>query len=138
INGIVIIVFQNWVTKVTSNWSLRKSVSIGTMIFAITFPPLIWADKFWEMVIITIVLVIGEMLFSPGTTTWVSQIVPEQFQGQGMAFVSAAISLGRSIGPLYAGIFMDRGWIFALFMSSFVAMVLLDGLVFLLGKKQAI
>ncbi len=63
INGIVIIVFQNWVTKVTSNWSLRKSVSIGTMIFAITFPPLIWADKFWEMVIITIVLVIGEMLF---------------------------------------------------------------------------
>ncbi len=136
INGIVIIVFQNWVTKVTRNWSLRKSVVIGTMIFAVTFPPLIWADQFWEMVIITIVLVAGEMLFSPGTTTWVSKIVPEQFQGQGMAFVSAAISLGRSIGPLYAGIFMDRGWIFALFMSSFAALIFLDGLVFVLGKKQ--
>ncbi|MFT8696480.1 MAG: MFS transporter [Oenococcus sicerae] len=135
INGIVIILFQNWITKLTRHWSFMKSVVIGTMIFACTFPPLIWANKFWQMVVITIFLVFGEMLFSPGTTAWVAKIVPEQFQGQGMAFISAAISLGRSIGPVYAGVFMDRGWIFALFMSSFAVLIILDILVFILAGK---
>ncbi|KGO31747.1 MFS transporter [Oenococcus alcoholitolerans] len=137
INGIIIILFQNLVTKITSKWSLSKSVTIGTFIFSLTFPPLIWADRFWQMVIITVILVFGEMLFSPGTTAWVSRIVPSNFQGQGMAFISASISLGRAVGPIYAGIFMDKGWVAPLFISSFVILVALDLLVFLMSKRDS-
>ncbi|EHN58490.1 MULTISPECIES: MFS transporter [Oenococcus] len=136
INGLVIIFFQNLVTKATKNWSFMKTVVIGTFIFALSFPPLIWANRFWQMILITIVLVVGEMLFSPGTTAWIAHLVPAQFQGQGMAFISAMISLGRAIGPVYAGIFMDRGWIFALFMSSFFLLLILDGVVYIFGRSK--
>jgi predicted MFS family arabinose efflux permease len=136
INGAIIIFFQSLVTRFTDGWSYRKSTFIGITIFAVSFLPLIWANEFWEMVLSFVLLTIGEMFFSPVISAWITTIVGGQFQGQGMAFSSASISLGRAVGPLYAGLFMDRGWIAALFGGVFVLIMVAQGLVALASQKQ--
>jgi MFS family permease len=136
-NGFTIIILQNFITKLTRKWSYNRSTVIGVFIFAISFPPLIWANQFWQYILIFEVLTIGEMLFTPSVSAWISKIVDNNQLGQAMAFSSASISIGRAVGPIYAGVFMDRGWIFALFMSIFVGMLIAISVVWYFAKKKS-
>lgn len=123
-NGLTIVLFQNVITKLTSKWSYYKSTVVGILIFALSFPPLIWANQYWQYIVIFEILTLGEMLFTPTITAWQATLGPESQRGQVMAFNSAAISLGRAIGPVYAGLFMDHNQTFALFASVFVIMII--------------
>ncbi|MDR2660426.1 MAG: MFS transporter [Lactobacillaceae bacterium] len=135
-NGLTIILLQNFITNLTTKWSYVKSSVIGATIFAISFPPLIWANQFWQYILIFEILTIGEMMFTPSVNAWFSSLVQEKMRGRIMAFSAMSVSLGRSFGPVYAGFFIDNNLIVGLFASSFIILMISNLFVYFLGRSH--
>ena len=125
--------------KFVSNWANKHpyhvSVIIGSVIFASSFFFLIFVREFWQMVIVFELLTVGEMLQSPQVPAWVAQITPPAVAGQAQGFVTMMISFGRVLGPIYSGLMMDKGWMNSLFLSVFIAMMLVTGFLLFMVRR---
>lgn len=128
INGVTIIVLQKFVSNWANKHPYHVSVILGSVIFALSFFFLIFVTTFWQIVLVFELLTIGEMLQSPQVPAWVAQITPKEVAGQAQGFVSMMISSGRVVGPIYSGVMMDHGWTDILFLSVFIVMIIITGL----------
>lgn len=135
INGVTIIIFQKFVSNWANKHPYHVSVIIGSIIFASSFFFLIFVQEFWQMVIVFELLTVGEMLQSPQVPAWVAQITPPAVAGQAQGFVTMMISFGRVVGPIYSGLMMDKGWMNSLFLSVFIAMMLVTGFLLFMVRR---
>lgn len=136
INGITIIVLQKFVSNWANKHPYHVSVILGSVIFALSFFFLIFVNTFWQIVLVFELLTIGEMLQSPQVPAWVAQITPKEVAGQAQGFVSMMISSGRVVGPIYSGVMMDHGWTNMLFLSVFIVMIIITGLLALTMSRR--
>lgn len=136
INGITIIVLQKFVSNWANKHPYHVSVILGSIIFALSFFFLIFVNEFWQIVLVFELLTIGEMLQSPQVPAWVAQITPKAVAGQAQGFVSMMISSGRVVGPIYSGVMMDHGLMTILFLSVFILMMLITGVLTLTMKSR--
>jgi MFS family permease len=93
-------------------------------------------NTFWQIVLVFELLTLGEMLQSPQVPAWVAQITPKEVAGQAQGFVSMMISSGRVVGPIYSGVMMDHGWTNMLFLSVFIVMIIITGLLALTLSRR--
>ena len=136
INGITIIVLQKFVSNWANKHPYHVSVILGSVIFALSFFFLIFVNTFWQIVLVFELLTLGEMLQSPQVPAWVAQITPKEVAGQAQGFVSMMISSGRVVGPIYSGVMMDHGWTNMLFLSVFIVMIIITGLLALTMSRR--
>lgn len=136
INGITIIVLQKFVSNWANKHPYHVSVILGSVIFALSFFFLIFVNTFWQIVLVFELLTLGEMLQSPQVPAWVAQITPKEVAGQAQGFVSMMISSGRVVGPIYSGVMMDHGWTTTLFLSVFIVMIIITGLLALTLSRR--
>jgi len=136
INGITIIVLQKFVSNWANKHPYHVSVILGSVIFALSFFFLIFVNTFWQIVLVFELLTIGEMLQSPQVPAWVAQITPKEVARQAQGFVSMMISSGRVVGPIYSGVMMDHGWTNMLFLSVFIVMIIITGLLALTLSRR--
>ena len=136
INGVTIIVLQKFVSNWANKHPYHVSVILGSVIFALSFFFLIFVEEFWQIVLVFELLTIGEMLQSPQVPAWVAQMTPKEVAGQAQGFVSMMISSGRVVGPIYSGVMMDHGWTNTLFLSVFIVMIIITGLLALTMARR--
>lgn len=136
INGINIIVLQKFVSNWANKHAYRVSVILGSVIFAFSFLFLVYANEFWQIVLVFELLTIGEMLQSPQVPAWVAQITPKSVAGRAQGFVAVMISSGRVVGPIYSGIMMDHGWMNQLFLSVFILMILITSMLAFVNAQK--
>ena len=124
LNGLLIIVGQPLVNKLSPYVKLSNQIMVGILIFASSFLFLIVARNLWAFIIDFIILTIGEMTSFAGLPAWIAQLTDVNEAGHYQGLLNITISVGRAIGPLYGGFVIERGNYQELFISVFLMMTI--------------
>lgn len=130
LNGVLIIVGQPLVNKLSPYVRLSSQIMVGILIFASSFLLLIFARNLWAFVLDFILLTIGEMASFAGLPAWIAQLTTVNEAGHYQGLLNIMMSIGRAIGPLYGGFVIDHGNYQELFISVFLLMTVTLGGVF--------
>ena len=130
LNGVLIIVGQPLVNKLSPYVRLSSQIMVGILIFASSFLLLIFARNLWAFVLDFVLLSIGEMASFAGLPAWIAQLTTVNEAGHYQGLLNIMMSIGRAIGPLYGGFVIDHGNYQELFISVFLLMTVTLGGVF--------
>ena len=130
LNGVLIIVGQPLVNKLSPYVCLSSQIMVGILIFASSFLLLIFARNLWAFVLDFVLLTIGEMASFAGLPAWIAQLTTVNEAGHYQGLLNIMMSIGRAIGPLYGGFVIDHGNYQELFISVFLLMTVTLGGVF--------
>lgn len=130
LNGVLIIVGQPLVNKLSPYVCLSSQIMVGILIFASSFILLIFARNLWAFVLDFVLLTIGEMASFAGLPAWIAQLTTVNEAGHYQGLLNIMMSIGRAIGPLYGGFVIDHGNYQELFISVFLLMTVTLGGVF--------
>lgn len=130
LNGVLIIVGQPLVNKLSPYVRLSSQIMVGILIFASSFLLLIFARNLWAFVLDFVLLTIGEMASFAGLPAWIAQLTTVNEAGHYQGLLNIMMSIGRAIGPLYGGFVIDHGNYQGLFISVFLLMTVTLGGVF--------
>lgn len=138
LNGVLIIIGQPLVNKLSPYVKLSNQIIAGLFIFASSFILLIFARSLWAFALDFVILTIGEMTSFAGLPAWISQLTTVDETGHYQGLLNITMSIGRAIGPLYGGFVIDQGDYQDLFVSVFAMMTitLLAVLVYLLRLRR--
>lgn len=120
INGIIIIIGQPLVSKLSPYLRLSKQIVLGVAIFALSFFLLIFAKSLPFFIVVFVILTIGETLSFAGLPAWITQLTGVERAGHYQGLYNIVISVGRAIGPLYGGFVIEHASYQLLFMSAFL------------------
>lgn len=124
VNGVLIMVGQPFMNNLAAYMSIRKQILIGISIFAASFLLLIFAHTFVMFLIDFIILTVGEMMGIAAVPAYIGEITDPAETGKYQGMPTVAMSLGRAIGPLYAGLIIDHFNYEFLFLSVFAMMAI--------------
>lgn len=124
INGILIIIGQPLMANLANYLSIRRQILIGLGIFALSFFLLIFAQNFVMYLIDFIILTVGEMMGIAAVPAYIDVITDPVDTGKYQGMSTLAMSCGRAIGPLYAGLIIDHFNYEILFLSVFAMMAI--------------
>lgn len=120
LNGVLIIVGQPLVNKLSPYIRLSNQIMVGLLIFASSFLLLIFARSLWAFALDFVILTVGEMTSFAGLPAWISQLTTVNETGHYQGLLNITMSIGRAIGPLYGGFVIDQGNYQDLFVSVFL------------------
>lgn len=130
LNGVLIIIGQPLVNKLSPYVRLSNQILVGLLIFASSFLFLVFARTMWAFVIDFVILTVGEMASFAGLPAWISQLTTIEETGHYQGLLNITMSVGRAIGPLYGGLVIDQGNYQELFVSVFLMMLVTLAIVF--------
>lgn len=122
LNGVLIIIGQPLVNKLSPYVRLSTQIIVGIFIFALSFLLLIFARTLTAFVIDFVILTIGEMTSFAGLPAWIAQLTNVDEAGHYQGLLNIMMSVGRAIGPLYGGFVIEKGSYQFLFISVFCLM----------------
>lgn len=122
INTLMIVFFELPINIATSHWSGRRCLIVGSIFMTIGFGGFLFASMAWEVMFLTIVWTIGEMVLMPSATSYIAEIAPETGRGGYMSLYSTSVNLGMFIGPWAGGLIMQHFtasglWIFCIMLG---------------------
>lgn len=135
-NGLMIICCQPLVNVLGARIRIDHQIESGVLLFGVSFLMLVGARNFWMILLAFIIATVGDMLSLPAVPAWIDQLTPASQRGKYQGLPSIAMSVGRSVGPLYGGVLVDHGNYAVLFIS--VAALILGLLVTLviIARRQ--
>ena len=132
--GLVSAVTQGLLTgPLTKRWGEAPVIKAAMLASSIGFILMILADTFWKVMLSIGVFIFATALLIPTVTSLTSKRA-ESMQGMAMGLSNSFMSLGRIVGPLWAGFVYDINLIFP-YISGAVIMVV-GFLVSLLWLKE--
>lgn len=99
INTLLIISFEVPITAAITHWSYRKSLSIGSLLFAVGFGGMAFTNTFFEVALTVGIWTLGEMILFPAMNSYVSDMAPSFLRGQYMGVYVATFSGGFIVAP---------------------------------------
>ena len=132
--GLVSAVTQGLLTgPLTRRWGEAPVIKAAMLASSIGFIFMVLADTFWTVMLSIGVFIFASALLIPTVTSLTSKRA-ESMQGMAMGLINSFMSLGRIVGPLWAGFVYDINLIFP-YISGAVIMVV-GFLVSLLWLKE--
>ncbi|GGI62404.1 putative MFS family arabinose efflux permease [Limosilactobacillus caviae] len=129
LNGVLIIVGQPLVNKLSPYMRLSTQIIIGLFVFAVSFFLLIFARTLFAFVLDFVILTIGEMTSFAGLPAWITQLTNVNEAGHYQGLLNIMMSIGRALGPLYGGYVIEKGNYQTLFLSVFGMMIITLGII---------
>lgn len=134
LNGLMIVFGQPFVNRIGGRFKMSTQTYVGAVIFALSFVGLIFARQYYAFVLVMVVTTIGEMIGFPGIPAWIDSLSSPQERGKFQGMYNLFMSLGRALGPLLGGVFLDFAPYGVLF--SFAAGIIIFFLVILMIMNQ--
>jgi MFS family permease len=107
INGLIVVFFQYWVSRLFSKANLTTTLAAGAAIYALGYLSVAFAPNFWFLVVSMVIISFGELMVMPTQATLVANLAPPESRGRYMGFFGLFSEMGHSIGPLMGGALMD-------------------------------
>ncbi|MBW1604917.1 MFS transporter [Lactobacillus sp. Sy-1] len=123
VNGLMIVFGQTIVSKIGRKFAIDRQIAVGIFIFGLAFLFLVFDRSYISFILTIAFLTIGEMIGFPDLPAWIDSLASDSQKGLYQSFFSISMSLGRAIGPLYAGAFVEYLNYNSLFIFSFILIV---------------
>ncbi len=120
VNAGLIIFLELPLNVATSHWSMKKTLVVGSLLFAVGFGSLMFASTVWHVVATVVVWTFGEMITFPGAAAYVSEISPKKSQGVYMGLFTSSFGLAFLLGPWAGALVMHHMGSTSLWIASFL------------------
>lgn len=106
-NGAIVILFQYPVARKISRLKRSTALITGSLFYSAGFLSLGWFGSFFWVLVSIVVVTIGEIIFSPTSTSLGAELSPPERRGYYMGFLGLSETTGIAFGPLVGGILLD-------------------------------
>lgn len=108
VNGLMVVLFQFAVTRVTEKYPDTYVMAAGAFFTGAGALGTALSNNFWLFLLAMIVLTIGELIWAPTAITLVSKVAPIDMRGRYMAVYGVVNGIAWGIGPVLGGYFYDN------------------------------
>ncbi len=81
VNTLMIVFFELPINIATAHWSGRRCLMVGAAFTTLGFTGFLFAHFAWEIMFLTVVWTIGEMILMPSATSYIAEIAPVKGRG---------------------------------------------------------
>jgi MFS family permease len=107
INGLMVVLAQYFVTRVTDRYRMTLSMGFGTLLYAIGFTLAAVSGSFPMLALCIFVITAGELCYQPSLITLTANMSSDDSRGRYQGFSGLMNTLGFAIGPLIGGFLLD-------------------------------
>ena len=108
--GVIVVLMQGGlVRQLVKRWGERNLMLFGLVLLGLGLLLLIWSSTLALMLVAVGILSIGDGAVTPTSSAVLSLISPNDEQGEILGFSQGLGGLGRTIGPLIAGVLFSIG-----------------------------
>ncbi len=100
LNTVLILLFEIPLNAAMSNWSFRKSLVLGSLLYGVGFGALSWGTGTLFIAVTVAIWTVGEMVLMPSLSAYVSEIAPARSVGAYMGAYTSVFSLSLITGPI--------------------------------------
>ncbi|MGE5457531.1 MAG: MDR family MFS transporter [Methanococcaceae archaeon] len=130
VNTILIIIVEVPLNGAIHAWPYKRSIALGALLTAVGFGSMAFARDIIPLVLAIVIWTFGEMMLSPSSSAYISEIAPREKQGEYMGFYQMVFSLALTFGPwlgtkFYASYGARLLWIGAFFFALISALLML-------------
>ena len=108
VNTLLIVAVEVPVNLRTAHWSHRRTLTVGSLLVAVGFGSMAFADTVPEIAATVVVWTFGEMVLFPGMTAYVSDLAPPDRRGRYMGLYTTAFAMAFTFGPWIGARILDR------------------------------
>lgn len=108
INGIMVVVAQYFVTRLTDRYRLTLSMALGVTLYALGFGLVAFSHSFLMLALCIFIVTLGELTYMPPQTTLTANLSTEENRGRYQGFSGLTSTLGFAVGPLLGGVLLDH------------------------------
>ncbi len=134
LNALVVVAGTIAITKVTMKLKAVVAVAIASMLYAIGFGMLGFANAFWIYIISAIIYTIGEIIEATNSGVYIANNSPMSHRGRFNTVVTIISGAGFAVGPYLFGGFIERFGLFNLWMMCFGIGVIASGFMYWLNR----
>ena len=107
INGLMVVLFQYFVTRVTDRYRMTLSMGFGTLLYAVGFSIAAVANSFVLLALCIFIITMGELCYQPSLITLTANMSGRDNRGRYQGFSGLMNTLGFAVGPLIGGFLLD-------------------------------
>jgi MFS family permease len=108
LNTLMIVLFELPLNIATLNWPYRINLALGSAFITAGFAGIAWSHRAHDILLITVIWTIGEMILYPSSSSYIADIAPEERRGSYMSLYSTCTSIGMLLGPWSGALIMQR------------------------------
>jgi MFS family permease len=108
INTIIIIFLEIPLNAAMANWTDRRALSLGALLFGIGFGALAFTQGIWSVAATIVIWTFGEMIFFPSASAYVADLAPAARRGEYMGYFQMSFSLSFTISPWLGTLVLER------------------------------
>jgi len=108
LNGIIVVLTQYPVAYGVNKLSKKTGLILGSLMYVIGYLTLGWFNTFHQLLLMITIITVGEVIFSPVSSSVVAELAPAHQRGRYMGVFSLAQTIGFSFSPLFGGILLDK------------------------------
>lgn len=108
VNGLMVVLFQFAVTKVTERYPDTHVMAAGAFFTGLGALAAALSHNFWLFLLAMIILTIGELIWAPTSIAFVAKVAPIDMRGRYMGVYGLVGSIAWGIGPITSGYFYDN------------------------------
>lgn len=108
INGILIVLFELLITAKAQRYRPQPVIAFGFALGGIGFALTAFARTAPALAATVVIWTVGEMISSPMTGAYVTQLAPDRFRGRYMGLFVGTWSVGMIAGPIVGTILFER------------------------------
>jgi MFS family permease len=108
VNCLMIIALEIPLNSATAHWSYRRTLSLGSLLFALGYGGLCVARSFAEVMFTVVIWTFGEMILFPSMSAYVSDLAPDGRRGEYMGMYLMAFSVAFMAGPWIGTLALDH------------------------------
>ncbi|MFZ2323808.1 MAG: MFS transporter [Ignavibacteriaceae bacterium] len=136
INTVLIILVEVPLNNWMNDTPYKKSLMIGALLAGIGFGGFAIATTVFSLAITIIIFTFGEMIFSPTTAAYASEIAPAERRGEYMGYYQMTFSFAFSAGPWLGTVVYQHYGSVILWSGAFVFGLITAILMFFVKVKQ--
>ena len=131
-NGVVVIIFTIFITKITMKLKPLINLSIAGLFYAVGFGMIGFADTLPFFLLAVVVYTIGEILDMTNSNVYIANHSPVTHRGRFNAVITMISNSGFAAGPYLFGKFISLYGIFKLWLLCFILAVISSLFIFCL------
>jgi MFS family permease len=136
INTVMIIFLEVPLTLAIERWPHRRSLSIGSLLFAIGFGALAMVTGIWSVGLTIVIWTVGEMILFPGASAYMAEIAPRDKRGAYMGMYLMTFSIAFAIAPWLGTEILERFGGATLWLASLAGGCLSAAMMLILKSRQ--
>lgn len=108
LNAAMVVTFQFWIARRTSNYPPLIMMVAGTVFYAVGFALYGIVAAYSLFLVAMVVITVGEMIVTPIAQAIAARLAPRHMRGRYLAVYGFSWALPSAVGPLAAGLIMDN------------------------------